>query len=57
MTLVTLQEAAASLGVAASTLRWQIRNRRFTAHKIGRAWYATPEEIERYRRDVQGRVA
>lgn len=48
---LTLQEAAASLGVAASTLRVQIRNGKLRAKKIGPLWVVSPKEIERYRRE------
>jgi excisionase family DNA binding protein len=48
-TFVPLSDAAKDLGVAASTLRHQIRSRRLTATKIGRIWFVTPEEVERYR--------
>ena len=54
---VPITDAAKTLGVAPSTLRHQIRLGRFHARKIGRAWYVTPEEVERYRRDVQGKAA
>lgn len=54
MAVLTLQEAAASLGVAASTLRVQIRNGKLRAKKVGRDWTVTPKEVERYRRDSQG---
>lgn len=48
-TFVPLADAARDLGVAASTLRHQIRLRRLTATKIGRGWFVTPEEVEHYR--------
>ena len=51
MAVLTLQEAAASLGVAASTLRVQIRKGKLRAKKIGRDWTVTPQEVERYRRE------
>ena len=57
LTFTTLADAAKTLGVAPSTLRHQIRLGRFHARKIGRGWYVTPEEVERYRRDVQGKAA
>jgi excisionase family DNA binding protein len=53
MNLLTLADAARSLGVAASTLRWQIRNRRIAAVKVGRGWYVKADEVERYRTQVQ----
>jgi len=51
MTALTLEQAAASLGVAASTLRVQIRNGKLRGTKIGRDWTVTPREVERYRRE------
>ena len=49
--LLTIPEAADSLGRAASTLRRQVRRGKLTAHKIGRDWYVTIGEVERYRHD------
>lgn len=51
---MTLTEAAALLGLDPSTLRWQIRNRRLRARKLGRDWHITPAEVERYRRESLG---
>jgi len=48
---LTLEEAAASLGVAASTLRVQIRNGKLKGKKVGTVWTVTPREVERYRRE------
>jgi excisionase family DNA binding protein len=45
----TLNEAAALLGVAASSLRTQIHNGRLHATKRGRDWTVSEREIERYR--------
>jgi excisionase family DNA binding protein len=45
---VTIPEAARVLGLAPSTLRHQIRNRKLRARKMGRGWYVTAEEVERY---------
>ncbi len=53
LTFVTLKDAAAELGVAPSTLRHQIRLKRFQATKIGRGWFVAPEAIEHYRRNHQ----
>ena len=50
-TLVTIPEAARSLGLAESTLRRQARLGKLAAHKIGRDWYVTVGEVERYRHD------
>ena len=49
VTYIPLADAARDLGVAQSTLRHQIKNRKFTATKIGRGWHVQPSEIERYR--------
>lgn len=53
--MLTLTEAAASLGVAASSLRHQIRNGKLTATRVGPLWVVTAEEVERYRRESLGR--
>ena len=53
--LVGLAEAAELLGVAHATLRAQVHRKRLHADKVGRDWIVTVSEIERYRRDVQGR--
>jgi excisionase family DNA binding protein len=50
--LLTIPEAAESLGRAASTLRRQVARGKLTAHKIGRDWFVTVGEVERYRNDV-----
>ena len=50
-TFVTIPEAARSLGLAGSTLRRQARLGKLAAHKIGRDWYVTVGEVERYRHD------
>ena len=49
--MMSLSEAAKSLGLAPSTLRHQIKNGKLAARKLSRDWYVTPEEVERYRRD------
>lgn len=46
---MTLNEAAALLGVTAATLRQQIANGKLRARKVGRDWQVTPREVERYR--------
>lgn len=50
---MTIPEAAELLGLAPSTVRWQIKNRRIKARKMGRTWYVTAEEVARYRAEVQ----
>ena len=52
---MTLTEAAALLGVAASTLRVQANRGQLKARKVGRDWHVTRREIERYRRESLGR--
>jgi excisionase family DNA binding protein len=53
---LTLAEAAASLGVAASTLRHQAQSGRLRATLAGKTYIVTPAEVERYRREHLGRV-
>ena len=48
---MTIPQAAKALGLSPSTLRHQIKNRTLKAHKMGRGWYVSPEEVERYRRE------
>jgi len=52
-----LAEAADLLGVDPSTLRAQVHRGRLRAYKVGRDWLLTDEEIDRYRREVQGQRA
>lgn len=46
---MTVIEAARVLGLAPSTLRHQVRNRKLKAIKMGGRLYVSPEEVERYR--------
>lgn len=50
---MTLVEAAASLGVTAATLRQQIARDKLRARKMGRDWFVTRREVERYRKENQ----
>lgn len=49
--MMSLPEAARSLGLAEATLRQQIRNRKLGAVKLGRDWYLQADEVERYRKE------
>ena len=49
---MTIPEAAESLGLAVSTLHHQIANRRLKARRMGRTWYVSSAEVERYRSEV-----
>jgi len=49
--MFTLNEAAELLGLAPSTLRHQTRNGKFDAFKMGREWFVTGAEVQRYRRE------
>jgi excisionase family DNA binding protein len=53
--LLTLTEAAARLGVAASTLRHQVQAGRLRARLIGKTYVVTEREVERYRREHLGK--
>jgi excisionase family DNA binding protein len=46
---MTLKEAAASLGVTPDNLRGAIKRGTLKAQKMGRDWFVTPKEVERYR--------
>jgi len=52
--MLTLQEAAARLGVAASTLRHQVQAGRLRARLVGKTYIVTDREVERYRRESLG---
>jgi excisionase family DNA binding protein len=45
---MTITEAAKRLDLSPKTLRQQIKNRKLRAHKMGRAWYVTEDEVTRY---------
>ena len=51
--ILTLEQAAARLGLAASTLRWQIRNGKMKARKVGPVWTVSEREVERYAKENQ----
>jgi excisionase family DNA binding protein len=53
--MLTLAEAAARLGVAASTLRHQIHNGKLRARLVGKTWTVTTREVERYRAESLGK--
>jgi excisionase family DNA binding protein len=46
---MTLDQAAASLGVTARNLRGAIKRGALKAAKHGRDWWVEPREVERYR--------
>lgn len=48
---MTITEAANRLNLSPKTLRQQIKNRKLRAHKMGRTWYLTDEEVARYAAD------
>jgi len=45
---MTIPEAAATLGLAASTLRHQVKNRKLRARRMGGRWYVSAAEVARY---------
>ena len=53
--MLTLTEAAAQLGVAASTLRHQVQAGRLRARLVGKTYVVTAGEVERYRATSLGR--
>lgn len=56
LTLYPLTDAAKQLGLAASTLRLQVKLGKFAAQKVGDRWYVTANEIERYAKENQRKV-
>jgi uncharacterized protein len=55
MSEMTLAEAAAQLGLAASTLRGQVAKGRLRARVAGKTYLVTPEEVARYASHSKGR--
>jgi len=47
--VMSLKQAATELGITPDTLRQQIKAEKLTATKLGRDWFVTPAEVERYR--------
>ncbi len=47
--VLTVIQAAHSLGISPATVRQQIRNNKLHAEKFGSQWLLLPREIERYR--------
>jgi excisionase family DNA binding protein len=55
--MLSVPEAARSLGLAPATLRQQIRNGKLQARKVSRDWYLTEQEVERYRAENRRKAA
>jgi len=53
--MLTLTEAAARLGVAASTLRHQVQSGRLRARLVGKTYVVSEREVERYRIESLGK--
>ena len=51
ISMLTLAEAAACLGVQPGTLRVQIAKGKLKAKKMGRDWFVSEREVERYARE------
>lgn len=49
--MLTLAQAAAHLGLAASTLRWQIKNGKLRARKVATIWTVSEREVARYAKE------
>jgi excisionase family DNA binding protein len=52
--VISLADAARRLNVAPATLRAQVHRGKLKAHKVGRDWLVTVQEVERYHRESQG---
>jgi excisionase family DNA binding protein len=48
---MTLKQAADKLGTSPDNLRGAIRRKALKAEKIGRDWFVSPDEVERYGRE------
>lgn len=57
MPTMTINEAAKSLDLAASTLRWQVKNGKLRARRMGGRLYVSEAEVERYRSEHLKRTA
>jgi len=53
--VLTINQAAERIGISPITLRLQVRRGKVTAERFGRQWVIRAAEVERYRRDVQGK--
>jgi excisionase family DNA binding protein len=53
--VLTLEEAAARLGLASSTLRHQIRNGALAAERLGGRYVVTAEAVEAYAQEHRGK--
>ena len=53
--MLTLTEAAARLGVAASTLRHQIRKGKLRGRLVGKTWTISEREADRYASESLGK--
>lgn len=53
--IMTLAQAATSLGLATVTLRVQTQRGKLRAVKTGSVWLVTKQEVERYRSEHLGR--
>jgi excisionase family DNA binding protein len=54
--VLTLSEAAARLGLAASTLRHQVQAGRLGATLVGKTYVITEGELARYRAEHLGKI-
>lgn len=54
--VISLADAATTLGLAQSTLRNQAVAGRIRARLVGKTWVTTRQEVERYRREQLGQI-
>lgn len=48
---MNIPDAARALDLAESTLRWQIKNGKLRARRMGGRWYVSDEEVTRYQQE------
>jgi hypothetical protein len=53
--MLTLTQAADRLGLAPSTLRWQVHRGKLKGRLLGKMWIVSEREVERYRAESLGR--
>lgn len=56
-TLLTTDEAAAYLGLAASSIRWAIKRGQLTARRFGTNWAIRRDDLDDYRTRIPARKA
>jgi excisionase family DNA binding protein len=51
--VLTVEQAAALIGIAPQTLSYYIRSNRLPARKLGRSWQVRREDAEHFKRELK----